>query len=110
MAGVRRSLSPRNRANTIRNGPSLIAFFIWTFFWVSTAIVYLWAYNQVDVVAAGLVEKEREIVVFGNGNLELRAVIGNLSRMERISHIAHTRLNMYIPAAESLIVILSAAE
>ena len=87
-------------------GPSLPVFFFWTFFLVSTAIGYLWIYNQTDVVAARLAEARQTQAVLENENRELQATIDNLARMERITRIARTRLQMHLPAAESMIVYL----
>lgn len=87
-------------------GPSLPVFFFWTFFLVSAAIGYLWIYNQTDVVAALLAEARQTVAVLENENRELQASIDNLARMERITRIARTRLQMHLPAAESMIVYL----
>ncbi len=107
MAGSgRRVRSPGSRPARPLSGPSLPVFFFWTFFLVSTAIAYLWIYNRTDVVATRLAEARQTLAVLENENRELQASIDNLARMERITRIARTRLQMHLPAAESLIVYL----
>ena len=111
MAGVRRQVrSPARERTSRRSGPSLIAFFFWTFFLVSAAIAYLWIYNQTDVAAADLVEKQQLIGELENTNRELQVSIDRLSQIDRITTIARTRLGMVVPPAESLIVYLSGME
>ncbi len=88
------------------SGPSWPVFFFWTFFLVSTAIAYLWTYNQTDVLAARLAESRQTLAMLENENRELQASIDNLARMERITRIARRQLQMHSPAAESLIVYL----
>jgi len=108
MGGIRRQVrSPARRRTRRSNGPSLIAFFFWTFFLVSAAIAYLWIYNQTDVVAADLVEKQQVILELENSNRELQVSIDQLSQIDRITNIARNRLEMVVPPAESLIVYLS---
>ena len=107
MAGSRRRLPiPGGRPARPMPGPTLPVFFFWTFFLVSAAIGYLWIYNQTDVVAARLAEARQAVAVLENENRELQASIDNLARMERITRIARTRLQMHLPAAESMIVYL----
>ena len=107
MAGSRRRLPiPGGRPARPRPGPSLSVFFFWTVFLVSTAIGYLWIYNQTDVVATRLAETRQTLAVLENENRELQATIDNLARMERITRIARTRLQIHLPAAESMIVYL----
>lgn len=87
-------------------GLSLMGFFFWTTFLVSTAIGYLWVYNQTDVVALQLVETQVLIEDVENGNRDLQASIDQLSQIDRITRIARLELGMVTPAAESLIVYL----
>lgn len=108
MSGVRRQVrSPARRRASHSSGPSLISFFLWTFFLVASAIAYLWIYNQTDVVAVNLVEKQSLILELENTNRELQVTIDHLSQIDRITDIARTRLGMVVPPAESLIVYLS---
>ncbi len=107
MPGARRHVrTPNGRQARQPFGPSLPAFFFWTFFLVSTAIAYLWTYNQTDVVAARRAEAQQTIAQLENENRELQAAIDNLARMDRITRLARTQLQMHVPAAESLIVYL----
>ena len=101
----RRAVTPGRPSRPV-SGPSLPVFFFWTFFLVSSAIAYLWIYNQTDVVAARLAETRQTLAVLENENRELQASIDNLARMERITRIARNQLQMHVPAAESLIVYL----
>lgn len=111
MAGVRRQVrSPSRGRSGVSYGLSLINFFFWTFFLVSTAIAYLWIYNQTDVVAAARVGNEVLIQELENTNRELQATIDNLARIDRITRIARDDLNMYVPPAESLIVYVPQAQ
>ena len=110
MTGVRRQVRPPGQRRTSRtSGPSLIAFFLWTLFLVSTAIAYLWIYNQNDVVALDLVEKQRIIMELENTNRELQVTIDQLAQIDRITSIARSQLGMVVPPAESLIIYLSEA-
>ncbi len=107
MPGARRQVrTPNGRRARSPSGPSLPTFFFWTFFLVSSAIAYLWTYNQTDVVAARTAEAQQTIVQLENENRELQAAIDNLARMDRITRLARTQLQMHVPAAESLIVYL----
>jgi len=107
MAGVRRQVrSPYSRRTRQRSGPSLTAFFFWTFFLVTTAIAYLWTYNQTDVMAARMADARLTIAQLENENRELQAAIDNLARMDRITRLARNQLEMHVPAPESLIVYL----
>lgn len=106
MSGMRRHVRSPALARKRGGGPSLITFFIWTFFLVSAAIAYLWIYNQNDVAVADLVEKQQTIAELENDNRELQVFIDKLSQIDRITHIARKELGMVIPAAESLIVYL----
>ncbi len=107
MPGARRQVRTSNgRRARQSSGPSLPAFFFWTFFLVSSAIAYLWTYNQTDVVAALKAESQQTIVQLENDNRELQAAIDQLARMDRITRLARTQLQMHVPAAESLIVYL----
>ena len=90
-------------------GLSLMGFFFWITFLVSTAIGYLWVYNQTDVVALQLVESQAIIEEVENANRELQASIDQLSQIDRITRIARQELGMVTPAAESLIVYLPEA-
>ncbi len=108
MSGVRRKVRSPVRSRSSRSkGPSPITFFFWTFFLVSAAISYLWIYNQTDVAAKNLIEKKEQILELENANRELQVTIDQLSQIDRITDIAHTRLGMVFPPAESLIVYLS---
>ncbi|UCD38116.1 MAG: cell division protein FtsL [Fidelibacterota bacterium] len=108
MGGVRRQVrTPGHRQKGRTGGPSLISFFFWTFFLVSTAIAYLWIYNQTDTVATILVEKRKLIFELENTNRELQVSIDQLSKIDRITRIARSQLGMVVPPAESLIVYLS---
>lgn len=108
MGGVRRQVrSPARQRKSQNHGPSLITFFFWTFFLVSAAITYLWIYNQTDVVAADLAEKQHLILELDNTNRELQVTIDQLSQIDRITNIARTKLGMVVPPAESLLVYLS---
>lgn len=110
MGGVRRQVrSPLRRRTGRSSGPSLITFFFWTFFLVSVAIGYLWIYNQTDMAAASLIEKQELIQEMENTNRELQVTIDQLSQIDRITSIARTQLGMVVPQAESLIVYLSEA-
>ncbi|MEE9466116.1 MAG: cell division protein FtsL [Candidatus Neomarinimicrobiota bacterium] len=107
MAGARRQVqSAYGRRTRQPSGSSLPAFFFWTFFLVTTAIAYLWTYNQTDVVAARMAETRLTIVQLENENRELQAAIDNLARMDRITRLARNQLEMHVPAPESLIVYL----
>lgn len=108
MRGVRRNLrSPAQRRKQLVQGPSLISFFFWTLFLVSAAISYLWIYNQNDVVANDLAEKEVQIQELTNSNQELEITIDRLSQIDRITNIARSQLGMIVPPAESLVVYIS---
>ncbi|MFB0516750.1 MAG: cell division protein FtsL [Candidatus Neomarinimicrobiota bacterium] len=110
MAGVRRQVqSPARRRSRHSSGPSFAVFFFWTFFLVSAAIAYLWIYNQTDVIAADLGEKQQLILELENTNRELQVSIDQLAQIDRITRIARTQLEMVVPPAESLIVYLSEA-
>lgn len=106
MAGQRRNLSPPSRHKPRRqeNGPTPVAFFLWTIFLVSAAIAYLWIYNQNDIVAIELDAQMEVAMEMENTNRELEAIIGQLTKIDRITRIARTELDMVIPPAESLIV------
>lgn len=110
MGGVRRNLrsQTQHRKQHII-GPSLISFFFWTLFLVSAAISYLWIYNQNDVVANDLVDKEIQMQELTNINQELEITIDRLSQIDRITTIARSQLGMSIPPAESLVVYISKA-
>ncbi len=112
MAGQRRNLSAPSRRKPTRpeNGPTPVAFFLWTIFLVSAAIAYLWIYNQNDIVA---IELDSQIVVvkeMENTNRELEVAIGQLTKIDRIARITRDELDMYVPPAESLIVYISEFE
>lgn len=106
MAGQRRNLSAPSHQKSRRHetGPTPVAFFLWTIFLVSAAIAYLWIYNQNDIVAVELDEQLKVVVEMENINLELEAAIGQLTKIDRITRIARTELDMVVPPAESLIV------
>ena len=89
-----------------QSGMSLVHFFFWIIFLVSSAIAYLWAYNQTDVVALELVETQALIKEIENTNRDLQTAIDQLSQIDRITRIARQELNMVTPAAESLFVYL----
>lgn len=108
MGGVRRNLrSPVQRRKQFTHGPSLFSFFFWTFFLVSAAISYLWIYNQNDIVANDLAEKQTQIHELTNANRELEIKIDRLSQIDRITNIARSQLGMAVPPAESLVVYIS---
>ncbi len=105
MGSVRRRPSAGSRSRT--EGLSLVAFLFWTTFLVSSAIIYLWVYNQSDVANVQIVETHELIQELEHANRALQASIDNLSQMERITRIARRDLQMHIPPAESLIVYLN---
>jgi cell division protein FtsL len=107
--GVRRRVQPPGRRATPPSGPSLITFFFWTLFLVSAAIIYLWIYNQTEVLTADLMTKRRQILELEHTNRELQVDIDNLMRIDRITQIARTQLGMYVPPAESLVVSIAEA-
>jgi cell division protein FtsL len=108
MGGVRRNLrSPVKRRKQLAQGPSLISFFFWTFFLVSAAISYLWIYNQNDVAANNLAEKQIQIQELTNTSQELEITIDRLSQIDRITNIARSQLGMIVPPAESLVVYIT---
>jgi cell division protein FtsL len=108
MGGVRRNLrSPAQRRKQLDQGPSLISFFFWTFFLVSAAISYLWIYNQNDVAANDLAEKQIQIQELTNTSQELEITIDRLSQIDRITNIARSQLGMIVPPAESLVVYIT---
>ncbi len=86
--------------------PSLAAFFFWITFLVTTAIGYLWVFNQNDVLAANIVEQQSEIALLENSHRDLQVTIDALSQIDRITRIARLELGMVAPPAESLIVYL----
>ncbi|MCK4578540.1 MAG: cell division protein FtsL [Candidatus Marinimicrobia bacterium] len=105
MAGVRRQVGrPSRGSHGNMGGLSVPLFFFWTIFLVSTAIAYLWIYNQNDVVSSRLSETRTLILETENTNRELQAAIDRLSSIERITGIARKQLSMYVPPAETLIV------
>ena len=87
-------------------GLSLLSFFFWTTFLVSTAIAYLWVFNQTDVAALQLLEAQDLIEELENVNRDLQVAIDELSQIDRITRIARQELGMVMPAAESLFVYL----
>lgn len=87
-------------------GLSLVTFFFWTTFLVSTAIAYLWVYNQTDVVTLQMVEAQEFIAELENSNRDLQVTIDELTQIDRITRIAREELGMVMPAAESLFVYL----
>ena len=110
MSGIRRQVrSPINR-QAGNSSLSLITFFFWTFFLVSTAIAYLWVYNQTGVAAATLIDKKELVQELGSECTDLQLKIDELSQIDRITRIARTELGMVIPQAESLIVYVSVNE
>lgn len=111
MSGMRRQVrSPANRQASRGSSPSLITFFFWTFFLVSTAIAYLWVYNQTGVAATTLIEKKELVQELESECTDLQLKIDELSQIDRITRIARTELGMVIPQAESLIVYVSVDE
>ncbi len=106
MAGQRRKVSApsRHKSRHRENGPTPVAFFLWTIFLVSAAIAYLWIYNQNDIVAVELDEQLDVVMEMENTNRELEATIGQLTKIDRITRIARVELDMVVPPAESLIV------
>ena len=106
MAGQRRNVSAPSRQKPRRheNGPTPVAFFLWTIFLVSAAIAYLWLYNQNDIVAIELEDQLEVVMEMENTNRELEATIGQLTKIDRIARIARTDLDMYVPPSESSIV------
>ena len=107
MTSIRRSSSGALRRRTSSgSAPSLAAFFFWTTFLVSAAIAYLWVYNQNDVLAVSVMEKQGLIEELENTNRDLQVAIDHLSQIDRITRIARTELGMVAPPAESLIVYL----
>jgi cell division protein FtsL len=108
VGGVRRNLrSPAHPRKQRITGPSLISFFFWTLFLVSAAISYLWIFNQNDVVANDLADKEIQIQELTNINQELEITIDRLTQIDRITNIARSQLGMTTPPAESLVVYIS---
>lgn len=107
MNSIRRNIQPVNyRTEQPAGGPSLAVFFFWTVFLVSTAIGYLWVYNQNDVIVARIVEQQAVIQQLDNNNRDLQVAIDRLSQVDRITRIARQDLGMVVPQAESLIVYL----
>ncbi len=108
MSGMRRQVrSSVHRQVGRSSGPSLITFFFWTFFLVSTAITYLWVYNQTGVAAATLIDKRELVQELESDCTDLQLKIDELSQIDRITRIARSELGMIIPQAESLIVYVS---
>jgi cell division protein FtsL len=106
----RRSSTSTRRSRSGTEGLSLPGFLFWTTFLVSSAIIYLWVYNQTDVANVQIVETNELIQELEHTNRELQANIDNLSQMDRITRIARNQLRMHIPPAESLIVYVSEAQ
>ncbi len=105
MAGVRRQVGqPARGRQGNMGGLSVPLFFFWTIFLVSTAIAYLWFYNQNDVLSARLAETRKLVLETENTNRELQVTIDRLSSIERVTKIARNQLSMYVPPAETLIV------
>ena len=71
--------------------------------------MYLWIYNQTEVVTADITIKRRQILELEHANRELQADKDNLMRIDRITRIARTQLGMYVPPAESLVVHIAEA-
>jgi cell division protein FtsL len=110
MGGVRRNIrsaaQPRKQPD---QGLSLLSFLSWTIFLVGAAITYLWIYNQNDVVANDLADKQTQIHELANTNRELEIRIDQLTQIDRITNIARSQLGMVVPPAESLVVYISKA-
>lgn len=108
MGGVRRNLrSTVQHRKQPTQSLSLFSFLLWTFFLVSAAISYLWFYNQNDLVAIDLAEKQTQIQEMTNANRELEIEIERLTQIDRITNIARSQLDMVVPPAESLVVYIS---
>ena len=103
----RRSSRSTRRSRSGTEGLSLAGFLFWTTFLVSSAIIYLWVYNQTDVANVQIVETNDLIQELEHTNRVLQANIDNLSQIDRITRIARSQLRMHIPPAESLIVYVS---
>ena len=84
-----------------------LLFFSATILSISGLIVYLWVYTEVDeaMLAIGIQnEVSREL---DNSVSELKMDIAQLSRGDRISHVARTKLNMVPAQPETLIVVVN---
>ena len=110
MAGVRRVVKPPPPEGSSRDGPSLLSFFLGTLITMGAAISYLWVYNQTLMVSSELAGLQAELTDQTNTHRELLAAIDELSRLDRITSIARTQLQMHVPTAESLIVFVAQAE
>lgn len=103
---LKKPVSRKRRSKREREFINSLLFFVASILSIAGLLTYLWVYNEINITARENValEKIRKNIVAEN--VDLRNDVAALVRVDRITEIAETELNMVTPEPETLVVFI----
>ncbi|MFQ6674142.1 MAG: hypothetical protein ACE5GH_05080 [Fidelibacterota bacterium] len=97
----------RRRSKQQQEFINSLLFFITSILSIAGLLTYLWVYNEIGITARENDALQRIRGNVGEDNLQLRSEIAGLRRVDRITGIARSELNMVTPEPETLVVFVN---
>ncbi len=103
-------MSPKKRKRRSKKNREFfqtLLFFSTTILSIAGLIVYLWVYTEVDETMLAIEVQNQVVRELENTAKELKMEIAQLSRGDRISFVARTKLNMVPAHPETLMIYIN---
>lgn len=99
----------KSKINREITGNKLKNFILFSLFLslVLLAVLYLWTFNHTNLIYRGVEELKRKEATLITENRIIAMDIERLSRADRITEIASTQLDMFIPVPETVAIIIN---
>ena len=97
----------KRRSKKNREFFQTLLFFSTTILSIAGLIFYLWVYTEIDETMLAIEIQNQVAVELDNSVKELKMDIAQLSRGDRISYVARTKLNMIPSQPETLMIYIN---
>ncbi|MEE9166497.1 MAG: hypothetical protein V3U24_03410 [Candidatus Neomarinimicrobiota bacterium] len=99
----------KRRSKKQREFINSLLFFVVSLLSISGLLTYLWVYNEINITERESSALEKIRTNLAAQNVDLRSQIAGLMRVDRITEIAESKLNMVTPEPETLVVFIDYA-